>query len=58
MGMYRKAEVPPFFLIDNPEIDPARLPLNDVTITGTRKDITIDDVVAAEGPREPDAATE
>lgn len=56
MGMYRKEEVPPFFLIDNPDIDRERLPLNDVTISGVRKTITIDDVVAAEGPREPDAA--
>lgn len=56
MGLYQPAEVPPFFLIDNPAIDKSRLPQNDVTISGTRRNLAIEDVIAAEGARVPDAA--
>ena len=56
MGLYDKAEVPPMLLIDNPNIDPARQPEVGVTISGTPRIITIDDVVAAEGERVPDAS--
>ncbi|HEU4776508.1 MAG TPA: CARDB domain-containing protein, partial [Telluria sp.] len=56
MGMNKKEEVPPFFLIQNSDIEAARMPANEVTITGSRLNLTIDDVVAAEGPRVPDAA--
>lgn len=54
MGLYRKEEVPPFYLIENPAIDKTRLPQNGVTISGVRKTISIDDVIAIEGPRIPD----
>ncbi|WP_426212029.1 CARDB domain-containing protein [Massilia sp. TWP1-3-3] len=57
MGMYRKEEVPPFMLITNSEIDKTRYPQNDVTVSGSKRMIAIDDVIAAEGAREPDAAT-
>nr|WP_315483476.1 CARDB domain-containing protein [uncultured Undibacterium sp.] len=55
MGLYKKEEVPSFFLIDSANIDKTRLPSNGVTVTGIRRDISIDDVIAAEGPRIPTA---
>ena len=55
MGMLKREEVPPFFLIRNPEVQAGRLPEPGVTISGTRQDITIDQIVAAEGARQPDA---
>lgn len=55
MGFYRKEEVPPFFLIDNPAIDKTQLPQENVTITGTRREVTIDDIIAVEGERVPAA---
>ena len=55
MGMYKKEEVPPFFLIENPDVDHKRVPQNDVTISGIRRDISVDDVIAAEGSRLPAA---
>jgi subtilase family serine protease/flagellar hook assembly protein FlgD len=54
MGLYRKEEVPPFYLIENPAIDKTRLPENGVTINGVRKTVSIDDVIAIEGARSPD----
>lgn len=55
MGFYRKEEVPPFFLIENPAIDKRQFPQENVTITGTRREVTIDDIVAVEGERIPSA---
>jgi flagellar hook assembly protein FlgD/fibronectin type 3 domain-containing protein len=57
MGMYKKSEVPPFYLIKNPSVDPTQYPLTGATVTGTRQDLTIDDVIAADGARVPDAST-
>jgi hypothetical protein len=57
MGMLDKSKVPPMLLIENPSVDPARLPEAGVTITGTAKYVTIDDIIAANGPRIPDAAS-
>ncbi|KAF0220892.1 MAG: fibronectin I domain-containing [Geobacteraceae bacterium] len=54
MGMIDKSKVPPMLLIDNPAIDPARMPENGVTISGTPRYVTIDDIIAAEGERTPD----
>ncbi|MFI0416317.1 MAG: CARDB domain-containing protein [Candidatus Thiodiazotropha sp.] len=55
MGYYKQEEVPPFYLIENPDIDKTALPEENVTISGARRDITIDDIIAAEGPRIPSA---
>ncbi len=55
MGMLKKEEVPPFFYIESPGADAHRLPEAGVTISGTRRDVTIDQVIAAEGAREPAA---
>jgi len=53
MGLNDRSEVPPMLLIENPEIDPQRLPEPGVTITGTAHYISIDDIIAAEGERIP-----
>lgn len=56
MGMIPKEQVPPMLLIDNPAIDKSQVPIIGATISGTAKTVTIDDIIAAEGPRLPDAA--
>jgi hypothetical protein len=57
MGFYDKSQVPPMLLIDNPSIDPTKLPEAGVTISGAVRYITIDDIIAAEGLRVPDSST-
>lgn len=53
MGFVDKSQAPPMQLIDNPDIDPKRLPEIGITIAGTPRYITIDDIIAAEGERLP-----
>ncbi|MEW6571053.1 MAG: CARDB domain-containing protein [Nitrospirota bacterium] len=53
MGFYDKSQVPPMLLIQNSDIDPARMPEAGVTINGTGEYITIDDIIAVEGERIP-----
>ena len=57
MGLRPASEVPPFFFVRNPtgagDTDPGRDPRTGVTFTGTRKDVTIDDVISALGARSP-----
>ncbi|WP_298434755.1 CARDB domain-containing protein [Geobacter sp.] len=55
MGMIDKSKVPPMLLIENPAIDPARMPEVGTTISGTPRTVTIDDIIAAEGERVPSA---
>ncbi|QQR75320.1 MAG: DUF11 domain-containing protein [Holophagales bacterium] len=55
-GFLSSDEVPPFFLIRNPTIDPKRPARIGETVSGTRLDLSIEDVIAAEGPRVPAAA--
>ncbi|MEI6209510.1 MAG: putative Ig domain-containing protein [Desulfuromonadales bacterium] len=57
MGMIPKTQVPPMLLIENTNIDKTQLPHLGDTITGTAKTVTIDDIVAAEGERTPNAAS-
>jgi len=57
MGMLDKSKVPPMLLIENPSIDPARLPEPGTVITGTARYVTIEDIIAAEGERIPSAAS-
>jgi len=54
-GFFGPDEVPPFVLIDNPAVDPAQLPRRGAEVTGDPVLVTIDDVIAAEGPRVPSA---
>jgi Protein of unknown function (DUF1566)/Putative Ig domain/Carboxypeptidase regulatory-like domain/Glucodextranase, domain B/Purple acid Phosphatase, N-terminal domain len=57
MGLIDKSQVSPMLLIDNPAIDKTQLPQLGATVTGTAKTVTIDDIIAAEGPRIPNATT-
>jgi len=53
MGLIGAADVPPFFYIDNC-FNPAAAPEVGVRIQGSRIDVAIDRIIAAEGPRVPD----
>jgi flagellar hook assembly protein FlgD len=57
MGMLDKSKVPPMLLITNPDVDTTQLPQAGVTVTGTGQYITIDQIIAAMGPRVPSAST-
>jgi len=54
-GLYGPEEVPPFFLIEGSSEDPNSLPRLGTSVAGDRLEVTIDDVIAAEGPRVPAA---
>ena len=57
MGLRAAEEVPPFFVVRSPSetasTDRGRDPEPNVTFSGTRRDVTIAEVIAAEGPRSP-----
>ena len=56
MGLRDAGEVPPVFFVRNPsgtDTDDGREPETGVTFAGTRKDVTIGDMVAAMGDRNP-----
>jgi subtilase family serine protease/Tol biopolymer transport system component len=55
MGILRPTEVPPMLLVDNPDVDPNRLPERGLTISGVAGTVTIDDIIAVEGERNPPA---
>lgn len=55
MGMLKKQEVPPFFYIDSQDVSNGDLPRAGVTVRGIRRDVSIDQIVASEGERQPDA---
>jgi len=55
MGLIPAADVPPFYYVDGC-LDPSEGPAIGVTIQGRRIDLTIADIIAAEGPRAPAAA--
>jgi hypothetical protein len=60
MGLLRASEVPRFFYVDNPgNVSPSRdresAPRVGVAFTGTRRDLSIDDIVRAVGARQPSA---
>lgn len=55
MGMVPKEQVPAMLLIENPAVDNTQLPQLGATISGTAKTVTIDDIIATEGARVPDA---
>jgi subtilase family serine protease len=54
MGMIGPDKVPPMLLINSPGVDTTQLPEAGVTVTGTAQYVTIDQVIAAVGPRLPD----
>ena len=59
MGLRGQSEVPPMFLVTRPSTNqsPEDAPRVGVEIRGVRKDVRIEDIVAANGARRPDAAT-
>src|SRR5262249_7514611 len=59
MGLRDASEVPPVFLVRGPsgtDPNPSRAPQSGVAFSGTRKDVSMADVVAALGPRNPPGA--
>jgi subtilase family serine protease/Tol biopolymer transport system component/flagellar hook assembly protein FlgD len=58
MGLLDPAKVAPFTLLRNPAINPAQsAPAEGTVITGTPQTVKVDDIIAAEGPRDPDFRT-
>ena len=57
MGLRLPSDVPPMFLVRGANGSPADPPRIGVDFRGTRKDVRIEDVIAAMGPRQPSAAT-
>jgi len=55
MGLLPPSEVPPSFLVVGPAISPARAPQRNVTFSGKRQDISLDQIVASSGPRFPNS---
>jgi hypothetical protein len=55
MGLLPPTAVPPFFLIEGCSRNRETAPQLGVTVTGSRRDIGIDQVIAAEGRRLPPA---
>lgn len=56
MGLRPASDVPPVFLVENPTTPIAsRGPQAGISFDGTRRGITVDDVIAAEGRRIPDS---
>jgi hypothetical protein len=56
MGLRPPAEIPPFFFVDIPGVtlgQRSTFPQTGVSVVGLRRDVTIDEIIAAEGPRIP-----
>jgi subtilase family serine protease len=53
MGLAPPARVAPFTLLRNPEIDPTTLPRRGDVVSAVPETVTVDQVVAAEGARQP-----
>ena len=58
MGLAAPEEVPAMYVIDNsnPALGPAYNPPSNAVVTGTRHDLTIQQVIDAMGPRKPSSA--
>jgi hypothetical protein len=63
MGLRAAEDVPPFFYVESPDnfrpdsgFKASSAPQAGVRFTGVRRDVTIADVIAAMGPRVPDAS--
>jgi hypothetical protein len=55
MGFLRPEQVPPFFYVTGSVLDPEGAPSTGVQIQGQRQDVSINQIIAAEGPRVPDS---
>ena len=53
MGFRRPEEVQPFFYVTGSDIDAETGPSTGVRITGQRRDVNLDQIIAVEGPRVP-----
>lgn len=56
MGFIDKSQVPPMLLINNPDIDPTQFSAIGMTIPGSPRYISVNDIIAAEGERIPGPA--
>lgn len=56
MGFLRPDQVPPFYYVSGSNLDPEGAPSTGVIINGTRRNVNVNQIIAAEGPRIPDAA--
>lgn len=54
MGLRSPAEVAPTFYVENSNVSRSTLPRIHVTLRGQRRDVTIEELIAAEGRRTPD----
>ncbi|MCX7603867.1 MAG: hypothetical protein N2036_07315, partial [Bryobacteraceae bacterium] len=54
MGLRSPAEVAPTFYVNNSNVSRSTLPRINVTLRGARRDVTIEELIAAEGRRTPD----
>ena len=57
MGLRPKEDVGPMFLVHDSSVGKGSAPVIGRTFRGNREDITIDDIIAAEGPRVPAAGS-
>ncbi|MBK5295455.1 MAG: hypothetical protein JJE04_27730 [Acidobacteriia bacterium] len=55
MGLRAPEEVPPTFFVNNPTVGPSnRQPQSGISFNGDRRDVSIDELIQAEGRRVPD----
>ncbi len=54
MGLRSPAEVAPTFYVNNSNVSRSTLPRINVTLHGARRDVTVDELITAEGRRTPD----
>ena len=52
-GFLPAEEVPPFVLIENDSVDAEQLPQLGATVSGVPRMVTVEDIIAVEGPRSP-----
>lgn len=57
MGLLPASEVPEMFLVAGSNVDPSSAPEIGRIINGTRENVSINDIIRAEGPRVPSSAT-
>jgi hypothetical protein len=58
MGLATPSEVEPWYYIENssPALGPAYYPPTNTTVSGVRRDVNVQQIIEAMGPRNPDAA--
>jgi uncharacterized protein (TIGR03437 family) len=56
MGFRTPAEVPATFVVTNATVPAARAPQPGISFGGSRRNVSVDDIIAVEGPRIPDSS--